>query len=728
MRLFSSPHLLPFLVLILLSAVFMGGQVPHVTAMPQDWHAARSLPQPLAWFGVTYDGHDVLVIGGRDATGNPVATVYRASASPGGYISPWKTTRALPKPLLGHAATRQGNHIYVLGGWSQGNDAERAVYYTPSGSISWRQGDPLPVDLYQGAAAATSTHLYYIGGYHLSQRKPVNTIFMADFSYDGRPVHWRPIRSLPKNLYRHTAFIYRNRLYVIGGYNGQNLSPWVYDAEIQNNGNLGTWRQTRLPIPREYAQALFFQNHLIILGGRRENGQVLRGTYLVDITSDGSLVHWRSWTPLPRPLYQFGALIATSSNQDTLFILGGRDETKAYRAEGYHSDITAFRPRLFLPHVQRHPTPTPTPTLRPSPTPTPTPTPVSPQTYLWWQEAEAGHPVPPIGLGYDQTASACRYLKTVDDFSTGGAKYTFRVPASGQYMLWARVKGMGYASNSWNYSLDEGQLQTISIPQFHGQWTWDWMSLFGGQAQWLSPGKHTLQFFSRENETGLDAVLVTGIPGYVPHFKTNCPSIPAEPMGLVNDGSFENGPPPSSAWEEHSNTECEWIGSHSWNGVGPYHGQNDFWAGGYCQEGNQLYAASTWVRQLLYVPTTDPTLYFHYLLYRPDSDDTSPEDYAYVQVNGVQVWRKNFIQANNTYPSWVAAQMDLSAYAGQIIELKLGAYSKGELTGNIRYDYIQLGRNAQAQENRPPSGWFTPTDSHPSSPSATPSFARTPTP
>lgn len=32
------------------------------------------------------------------------------------------------------------------------------------------------------------------------------------------------------------------------------------------------------------------------------------------------------------------------------------------------------------------------------------------------------------------------------------------------------------------------------------------------------------------------------------------------PAALINDGSFEYGPPPGSAWTETSSTACEWIG------------------------------------------------------------------------------------------------------------------------------------------------------------------------
>ena len=37
-------------------------------------------------------------------------------------------------------------------------------------------------------------------------------------------------------------------------------------------------------------------------------------------------------------------------------------------------------------------------------------------------------------------------------------------------------------------------------------------------------------------------------------------SPPQNPEALINDGSFENGPPPGSAWTEVTNVGCEGIG------------------------------------------------------------------------------------------------------------------------------------------------------------------------
>lgn len=161
----------------------------------------------------------------------------------------------------------------------------------------------------------------------------------------------------------------------------------------------------------------------------------------------------------------------------------------------------------------------------------------------------------------------------------------------------------------------------------------------------------------------------------------------AAPTALVNDGSFEFGPPPGSAWTEVTNVACEWIGDWLgvW-GVGAYDGIYDFWAGGYCGGA----PATSSVSQMVTIPAGLPELRFWYMAYRPDPDDADL-DTAYVNVNGTPIWTLPLVQSEDTYPNWVQVVLDVSAYAGQTVDLSFGAVSQGASTGNIRFDYIETG-------------------------------------
>jgi len=153
---------------------------------------------------------------------------------------------------------------------------------------------------------------------------------------------------------------------------------------------------------------------------------------------------------------------------------------------------------------------------------------------------------------------------------------------------------------------------------------------------------------------------------------------------LINDGSFENGPPPASAWEEWADNSCEWIYDPSgvW-GIDAYHGTYAYWASGYCGE-----PSSDYVEQTITVPSNAAQLKFMANYYRPSSDDPSAPDYFYVKINGTTVFTKELKQANDTYPSWTEKTVDISSYAGQSITLKFEGSSAGDLTGNVLVDRI----------------------------------------
>ncbi len=178
---------------------------------------------------------------------------------------------------------------------------------------------------------------------------------------------------------------------------------------------------------------------------------------------------------------------------------------------------------------------------------------------------------------------------------------------------------------------------------------------------------------------------------------------------LINDGSFEQGPPPASAWTEVSNSpNCEWIGDFAgeWY-VSSWDGYFDYWAGGYCLDDQGLmFPVTSSVTQVVPVPVETTTLSFFYVSYRPDADDNPPDgDHVYVTVNGAEVWSMELIRANDTYPSWVGPILvDLGDYGGQDVSLSFGGVSVGDWTGNVRFDFIEFVAGPTAVQS---SDWGT---------------------
>lgn len=154
---------------------------------------------------------------------------------------------------------------------------------------------------------------------------------------------------------------------------------------------------------------------------------------------------------------------------------------------------------------------------------------------------------------------------------------------------------------------------------------------------------------------------------------------------LVDDGSFEQNP---SAWDEFTTQPTCGSAIGDWSGfflIPAYHGVQTLWGGGYCDD----IPVSNSADQLIYVPEYAPVLLFQYYVSRVSTDTIPVNDYAYVHVNGAEVWRLDLTQDNDTQNEWYEGTADLSAFAGQIVNLKFGAISgPDEWTGNVLFDYV----------------------------------------
>jgi hypothetical protein len=164
----------------------------------------------------------------------------------------------------------------------------------------------------------------------------------------------------------------------------------------------------------------------------------------------------------------------------------------------------------------------------------------------------------------------------------------------------------------------------------------------------------------------------------------------------VNDGSFELGPPPASAWTEESTTsECGTaIGDWSETfGITTPDGVYSFWAGGLCTGGTNL-SRENRVIQEISVPSEDPYLIFWYLAYRSSTDQAPGSDVGYVEVEGTEVWTYDISTKAATTDGddpeicFLPARVDLTAHAGQTVELVVGIDIDAEdlLRGNVLFD------------------------------------------
>ncbi len=173
---------------------------------------------------------------------------------------------------------------------------------------------------------------------------------------------------------------------------------------------------------------------------------------------------------------------------------------------------------------------------------------------------------------------------------------------------------------------------------------------------------------------------------------------------LVNDPDFENGPPPTSGWDEWITPSVRLAGCTEWIvdplsawGIPAHSGAYAFWAGGYCFDGVQSWTNTNRISQSVAIPAgCNAELTFFANHYRPDMDDPPAQDWFYVEVSTDEVFwnrffQKELAQANDSYPYWVEeGPFDLSAYDGQVVYLRFGGESDGQYTGNTLVDDVRI--------------------------------------
>jgi subtilisin family serine protease len=148
----------------------------------------------------------------------------------------------------------------------------------------------------------------------------------------------------------------------------------------------------------------------------------------------------------------------------------------------------------------------------------------------------------------------------------------------------------------------------------------------------------------------------------------------------ISNGDFEQG---RVAWTEYSYHKFPLILQHTDLPdpdlpVIPYDGTWAVWLGGWDNE-------ISYIQQQVFVPATKPYLaYWHWI---GSQESFCTYDYGEVIVNDVVVEKYYLCGASNT-GGWVKKVVNLSAYAGQSVTLKIGAETDSYDNSNLFIDHV----------------------------------------
>jgi hypothetical protein len=181
--------------------------------------------------GTTHPSY-VFTVGGADATNTAVTTTYRSQVQASGALGAWTAMTVLPAARAYHTVvaataytapldtTTAAAYVYAIGGVDATGQAVTSVYVTkiaPDGSVgAWQTTTALPVALHSAAGAVFRGYVYLVGGAGTTNA-PVATSYRALVNADGTLGAWETLAALPQPTAYLSLAQFGPYLYAVGG-------------------------------------------------------------------------------------------------------------------------------------------------------------------------------------------------------------------------------------------------------------------------------------------------------------------------------------------------------------------------------------------------------------------------------------------------------------------------------------------------------------------------------
>ena len=201
-------------------------------------------------------------------SGKPWRQQYAFNTTQSSDITGWITGTSLPGPLATSQAIVTKNRVYLLGG-DNVSDYVSTVYTAPinaDGTLgTWTTGTPLPGKLSYAQSVVTKNRVYLMGGFNGSAW--LSTVYTAPINTDGTLGGWTTGPSLPGPLGNSQAIVTNGRVYLLGGWVTPTAVSTVYTAPVNADGTLGAWTTgTSLPGTLSNSQAIVTNGRVYLLG------------------------------------------------------------------------------------------------------------------------------------------------------------------------------------------------------------------------------------------------------------------------------------------------------------------------------------------------------------------------------------------------------------------------------------------------------------------------------
>jgi len=270
------------------------------------------------------------VIGGTENWSTLHDDVQRAKIGPDGSLGAFESAGKLPQPRAGHCTVKIKDRLYLFGGIVGPGPSETSVVLEldAEGKVkSTAPGPAIPKAVMHLSCDQDGDNVFVIGGRGTNSRS-TTLAARAKIGADGILGAFEPQSSLRPDRSHHASFVYKKRLYVIGGLTGDPTATAedrkdVVMADILEDGSLGEWTAGgSLPTALSVSAAQLYTDAVYIFGGLEDGGftdKIRRAS----IQDDGTLSPFATLpSKLPDPR---GHVHQTPVYKDFIFSVGGKN-------------------------------------------------------------------------------------------------------------------------------------------------------------------------------------------------------------------------------------------------------------------------------------------------------------------------------------------------------------------------------------------------------------------
>ena len=245
------------------------GSVHVFNSRDRAWRTAAEKPTAVADASAAELFGEIYVAGGRQADGQPTATVEAYSPTQ----DAWRPIASLPHPVSGALTLSDGAFLYLFGGFDGESFIDEAFVYDPA-SDGWRPLPPMPTARASTAGGNLTGKLLVVGG------KNEDGELATCEQFDAVEETWSgcPDMLLPREGAGSAVLL--NKLYVIGGAGA--ASEITFSEMFDPNNE--TWQVINTPMLSESTSWGFpgvgqVETRIYALGGRKD-GAYLDNTYV----------------------------------------------------------------------------------------------------------------------------------------------------------------------------------------------------------------------------------------------------------------------------------------------------------------------------------------------------------------------------------------------------------------------------------------------------------------